>query len=93
MNKKSINPYLQCIASVLRCNIYHQFYNACSPDSNNNSNIYILKNLKTTSFLINSRNMPEITLEDFRALRLDQYAWIHFEVRPVLQKHLTLLYF
>lgn len=79
--KKRVNKNI----FIHTCSTYHPFYTACSPDSNNNSDLLKINReiLKNTSFLINSRNMPEITLEDFRALRLDDYAWIHFEVRPV----------
>ena len=45
----------------------------------------------TTSILINSKNLsrtmwnfnpdlPELTIQDFKELNLDDYSWIHFEV-------------
>ena len=36
--------------------------------------------------------MPEITFEDFRVLKLEKYAWIHFEVRFMLDFSVLISY-
>ncbi|XP_046673660.1 ketohexokinase-like [Homalodisca vitripennis] len=54
----------------------------------------VLINAKNGSRTIvhSNKNLPELTIEDFRNLDLEQYKWIHFEGRNVRQVVLMLKY-
>lgn len=45
----------------------------------------VILSLQTGSrtILHHNPNLPELTIEDFEKLNLDNYSWIHFEVKKL----------
>jgi len=69
-------------------------YNVCIDncvyyeDSDTPTSVVIISQTNGSRTIIHSnRNLPELTLDDFKKLDLSQYSWIHFEVCSLTDSH------